>query len=109
MKFLLPFCSCNKTWITDINVITRFLIVSKVLSRDIPNTKLKFLVPLSIALRRKGLHEYRRPLYRNTTWVAGNKSANQVEHLRKPMQLVLFFMYWFILMIVSFRVTETQN
>ena len=30
------------------NVITRIQIVSKVLSRDLPNTKLKFLVPLSI-------------------------------------------------------------
>ena len=30
------------------NVITRIQIVSKVLSRDILNTKLKFLVPLSI-------------------------------------------------------------
>ena len=30
------------------NVITRIQIVSKVLSRDLLNTKLKFLVPLSI-------------------------------------------------------------
>ena len=30
------------------NNITRIQIVSKVLSRDLPNTKLKFLVPLSI-------------------------------------------------------------
>ena len=30
------------------NIITKIQIVSKVLSRDLPNTKLKFLVPLSI-------------------------------------------------------------
>ena len=30
------------------NVITRIQIVSKVLNRDLSNTKLKFLVPLSI-------------------------------------------------------------
>ena len=32
------------------NVITKIQIVSKVLSRDLLNTKLKFLVPLSIFL-----------------------------------------------------------
>ena len=30
------------------NVITRIQFIPKVLSRDLPNTKLKFLVPLSI-------------------------------------------------------------
>ena len=35
------------------NVITRIQIVSKVLSRDLLNTKLKFLVPLSIALKKR--------------------------------------------------------
>ena len=36
------------------NVITRIHIVSKVLSRDLPDTKLKFLVPLSIGWRVSG-------------------------------------------------------
>ena len=34
MKFLLPFCSCNKTWITDI------LNVKKTLNKVLPSTTL---------------------------------------------------------------------
>ena len=72
------------------NVITRIQIVSKVLSRDLLNTKLKFLVPLSIHCFMNWKEKFITYAFLNACMFVTSKGYDNMHHVARKAVLMVY-------------------